>query len=142
MNASLILGASVLTLCVLSLTDRASAPPPPHTPIIRGAQLEIDRAQLPRYTAALREEAETSIRTEPGVLTLYAVAVKGHPERIRIFEMYADSAAYAAHIASPHFKKYKSGTQAMVKSLTLLETDPVFLGTKRTESLGSFVTVR
>ena len=61
---------------------------------------------------------------------MYAVAVKGQPGQIRIFEMYADTAAYEAHLQTPHFLKYKSGTQGMVKSLRLLETDPVLLRAK------------
>jgi quinol monooxygenase YgiN len=94
------------------------------------AELEIDPAQLESYKAFLREEIATSIRVEPGVLNLYAVAVKGQPAQIRIFEMYADTAAYEAHVKTPHFLKYKTGTQDMVKSLRLVETDPVLLGTK------------
>lgn len=38
----------------------------------RVAELEIDPAQLERYTAAVREEMETSVRIEPGVLAIYA----------------------------------------------------------------------
>ena len=97
---------------------------------MRLAELEIDPAQLDRYKAFLREQIETSIRVEPGVLNLYAVAVKGQPAQIRIFEMYADTAAYEAHLQTPHFLKYKIGTQGMVKSLRLLETEPVLLGAK------------
>ncbi len=65
-----------------------------------------------------------------GVLHLDAVAVKDHSTQIRMFEMYADVGAYESHIRTPHFLKYKTGTQHMVKSLTLLETDPVLLGAK------------
>ena len=104
--------------------------------------LEIDPAQLGPYLVALREEVETSIRVEPGVLTLYSVQVKGAPWRVRLFEMYADSNAYNAHIASPHFQKYKTGTAAMVRSLVLLETDPVLLGTKPTDRLRAYVSVQ
>ena len=43
---------------------------------------------------------------------------------------YADTGAYEAHVQTPHFLKYKTGTQGMVKSLTLLETDPVLLAAK------------
>jgi quinol monooxygenase YgiN len=100
------------------------------TPVVRLAELHIDPSQLEEYTAALRDEIETSIRLEPGVLTLYAVAVKGDPAQIRIFEMYADAAAYEAHLQAPHFKKYKTGTPGMVKSLVLVETDPIVLGAK------------
>lgn len=67
---------------------------------------------------------------EPGVLTLYAVAVKDNPRQIRLFEVYSNTAAYEAHLQSAHFKQYKTSTAGMVKSLKLLETDPILLGTK------------
>ena len=131
MNAKplLILGASVLTLCLLCVYGRTLAKYKP-TPLVRLAELEIDPAQLENYKAALKEEIETSIRVEPGVLTLYAVAEKDNPAHIRMFEMYANEDAYKAHLETPHFKKYKVGTQAMVKSLKLVETTPILLGAK------------
>ena len=61
---------------------------------MRLAELEIDPDQLDSYKAALKEEIEASIRLEPGVLTLFAVSVKDHPNQIRMFETYADVAAY------------------------------------------------
>jgi quinol monooxygenase YgiN len=100
-------------------------------PLVRIAELEVDPAQLEPYKAALKEEIAASIRVEPGVLTLFAVSVKDHPTQIRIFETYADQAAYEAHLQTPHFMKYKTATQGMVKSLTLLEADPILLGAKR-----------
>ena len=44
--------------------------------IVRIAELDIDPVQLDAYKLALKEEIETSIRVEPGVLTLYAVSLK------------------------------------------------------------------
>jgi len=98
--------------------------------MVRIAELEIDPTQLDAYKSALREEIETSIRVEPGVLTLYAVSLKEHPEQIRLFESYKDAAAYQSHIQSPHFKTYKTKTAQMVKSLRLVETEPILLGAK------------
>ena len=131
MNAKqlLILGASVLTLGLLYSCGRAPAEKTPGR-MVRIAELEIDPAQLENYKAELREEIEASIRLEPGVLALYAVSLKDSPTSIRIVETYADVDAYKAHIESPHFKKYKTNTEAMVKSLKLVETDPVLLGAK------------
>jgi quinol monooxygenase YgiN len=106
----------------------SAAPAQDH--VVRLAELDIDPAQLEQYKAALKQEIETSIRVEPGVLTLYAVSVKDHPTQIRLFEMYASAAAYQAHLQMPHFKKYKTETEGMVKSLTLLETDPILLSSK------------
>jgi len=125
----LFLGTSVLTSLLCCACGRAPAEPGQDR-VVRLAELEIDPAQLDSYKAALKEEIETSIRLEPGVLTLFAVSVKDRPTQIRIFEAYADMAAYEAHIRTPHFTKYKTGTQHMVKSLTLVETDPIVLGAK------------
>jgi quinol monooxygenase YgiN len=136
----LVFGALALTTGLTSLHQRAGGAPA-RRPVVRLAELQIDPAQLDQYLAFLREEVETSIRVEPGVLTLYAVQLKSDPTHVRLFEMYADSSAYNAHIASAHFRKYKVGTQAMVKSLVLHETDPFVLGTKRSDALVPYVTV-
>lgn len=98
--------------------------------VVRLAELGIDPAQLENYKAALREEIETSIRVDPGVLTLYAVSEKDNPAQIRIFETHVDVEAYEAHLKTPHFKKYKIATQEMIRSLKLVETDPIMLGAK------------
>jgi len=101
------------------------------TPLVHVAKLQIDPAQLEAYKAALKEHAETAVRVEPGVLTLYAVAEKDNPAHIMVFEIYADTAAYKAHLQSPHFLKYKSTVKDMVKSLELVDMTPIALSAKR-----------
>ena len=125
----LVLGLSLITSCLFVTLKRGFSEPVDDR-IVRIAELEIYPDQLNAYKAALKEEIEASIRTEPGVLTLYGISVKGHPEQIRLFEIYRDAASYQSHLQSPHFKKYKEQTQQMVKSLTLLDTDPILLGSK------------
>lgn len=93
--------------------------------MVRLAKLVIDSTYLDSYKTFLKEEIETSLRVEPGVLTLYAVSEKNNPTHITILEIYADSTAYKAHIQTPHFLKYKNGTKAMVKSLELVEAMPL-----------------
>ena len=97
---------------------------------VRLAKLVIDSTHLDSYKAALKEEIETSLRLEPGVLTLYAVAEKDRPTHITILEIYADTVAYQAHLQTPHFKKYKDATKEMVRSLELIETVPIVPGMK------------
>ena len=93
--------------------------------MVRLAKLVIDPAQLKSYNAYLREEIETSLKVEPGVLTLYAVAEKNRPNHITILEIYETAEAYKKHIQTSHFLKYKNGTKDMVKSLELVETTPL-----------------
>ena len=98
--------------------------------MVRLAKLVIDSVQLENYNVLLKEEIEASIRLEPGVLTLYAVAEKNDPTHITILEIYADTVAYNTHLQTPHFIKYKNGTKDMVKSLELVETVPLVPGMK------------
>lgn len=123
----LILGAAMLPLF---LCGRAPAGET-QGQVVRVAKLEIDPAQLQTYKAALKKEIETSVRVEPGVLVLYAVAEKDNSARITVFEIYANPDPYNPHLETPHFKKYKTATQTMVKSLQLLEAAPIVLAAKR-----------
>ncbi|HVS92146.1 MAG TPA: putative quinol monooxygenase [Mucilaginibacter sp.] len=91
--------------------------------MVRLAQIQVDPPQLEQYNAALKEQMTTAIKVEPGVLTYYAVADKAEPSHITILEIYADTAAYQAHIQTPHFKKYKAVVQNMVKKLELVDVN-------------------
>lgn len=101
-----------------------------HKQMVRLAKLVVDSTQLNQYNAFLKEEIETSVKVEPGVITLYAVAEKNRPTHITILEIYADVEAYKKHIQTAHFLKYKNGTKDMVKSLELVETTPLIPGMK------------
>jgi quinol monooxygenase YgiN len=73
--------------------------------MVRLARLVIDSVQLDSYNAFLKEEIAASVKNEPGVLTLYAVAEKEKPTNITILEIYATVDAYKKHIQTPHFLK-------------------------------------
>jgi quinol monooxygenase YgiN len=102
----------------------------PASQMVRLAKLVIDSSKLTAYKLALQEEIETSLRVEPGVITLYAVSENKHPNHITILEIYASKAAYASHVLTQHFLKYKNDTKEMVKSLELVETTPLIPGMK------------
>lgn len=97
---------------------------------VRLSKITVDPACLEEYNAYLKEEIEASMRLEPGVLTLYAVAEKERPNEVTILEIYADEAAYYSHIKMPHFQKYKQGTLDMVQALELIDTTPLIPGLK------------
>ena len=98
--------------------------------VVRIAKLVIDSSRLDEYKAALKLHAETAVRVEPGVITLYAVYEKNNPTHVTVFEIYANNDAYQSHIKTDHFLKYKTSTKDMVKSLELVDTVPIALETK------------
>ena len=101
------------------------------SPLVRIAKLEIDPGQLQAYEAAVSQEIDDSIRLEPGVLTIYALALADRQSQLRFFEIYADEASYREHLVSPHFRKYLETTKSMIRSRSLFETRPIFLGLRQ-----------
>ena len=97
---------------------------------VRVAELEIDPAQADAFATAIREVGQASVRSEDGCLALYAVAEKQDPGRVRVFEIYRDPAAYEAHLRTPHFRRFRAATDAMVKSRRLIDATPLSLATK------------
>ena len=93
--------------------------------IVRLSKVEVWPQYLDEYMQYATEVGEISLRTEPGVLTMYAVGEKENPCKITILETYASREAYDRHIASAHFQKYKQGTLHMVKSLELTDQTPL-----------------
>ena len=93
--------------------------------IVRLSKIEVYPQYLDEYIQYVTEVGEVSLRTEPGVLTMYAVGEKENPHIITILETYASKEAYDKHIASAHFQKYKQETQHMVKSLVLSDQTPL-----------------
>ena len=93
--------------------------------IVRLSKIVVYPEYLYEYMKYATEVGEVSLRTEPGVLTMYAVSEKENPCMVTILETYASQKAYELHIASEHFQKYKQGTLHMVKRLMLSDQTPL-----------------
>ena len=86
-------------LLAFSAAKAQEPPKGPEAPVagqqlVRLSKITVDPARLAGYNAFLQEEIEASLRLEPGVLALYAVAAKEAPGQVTILEIYADRAAY------------------------------------------------
>lgn len=93
--------------------------------MVRIAEIEVEVDYLDEYISILKEEAEASVRLEPGVICIYPMFQKENPTQIRLLEIYADRAVYESHLQSPHFKHYKESTLPMVKSLQLVDMEAI-----------------
>ena len=93
--------------------------------IVRLSKIKVNPEYLEEYLKFAMEVGTVSLQTEPGVLTMYAVADKADPCNITILETYASQEDYKKHIASEHFRKYKQGTLHMVDSLLLDDVTPL-----------------
>jgi quinol monooxygenase YgiN len=89
--------------------------------MVRISEIQVHAEHLEQYKAILKEEAEASVRLEPGVIAIFPMYQRENDTEFRILEMYANRHAYESHLKTPHFQKYKSTTLNMVKSLKLVD---------------------
>ena len=90
---------------------------------VRLVKIEIEPNALNQYTELLNQQMNTAVKLEEGVLEYRVVNEKENPHLFTLIEIYRDYDAYRSHIKTPHFLKYKSSTQEMVKSLELIDAN-------------------
>lgn len=123
------------TMKIISLTAvlfiiAMNAPAQENKPVTRIARITIDPSKREVYIALLKEQMETAVSVEPGVISYEVYADKATPAKLTIVEVYADNNAYLAHRETPHFRKYKAAVTDMVTSLELSEVDAILTAKK------------
>ena len=93
--------------------------------VVRIAEIEVYPEYLKEYLMAARNVGAESVRKESGVICIFPNQVRTDETKIRIVEIYRNKEAYQHHLTTPHFQTYKQGTLHMVKSLNLLDIQPL-----------------
>ncbi|UII19028.1 putative quinol monooxygenase [Fulvivirga ligni] len=120
-------GIIILLVCCSCGPTKSDQPVNLKDQMVRIAEIEIDSAYFEDYISILKEESEASYRLEDGVICIYPMYIKNEPTAIRLLEIYANREAYESHLKTEHFLKYKTSTQKMVKSLKLIDMEPIDL---------------
>ena len=79
-------------------------------------EFEIHEAQRGAFMPLMRENAHLSRTTEPGCRQFDVCVDPKRPAFVFLYELYDDRAAFDAHLASEHFKKFDAATAAMIAS--------------------------
>ena len=103
--------------------------------VVRLAEIEVFPEKLSEYLCYAKEVGTVSMATEPGVIGLFSMQDKSDSCKVYILEVYADREAYQDHLKTAHFKKYKEGTADMVKTLKLIDTNPMVTATLNKSAL-------
>ena len=103
--------------------------------VVRLGEIEVFPDKLEEYLSFAEEVGRVSMATEPGVIGLFSMRDKSDASKVYILEVYADKEAYQAHLQTAHFKKYKEGTSSMVKSLKLIDTNPLVTATLKKSAI-------
>ena len=71
---------------------------------------------LDRFRKLIAENARASVRDEPGCRQFDVVTPDGDADRIVLYEIYDDPAAFEAHKRTPHFAAFDRDSAPLVSS--------------------------
>ena len=74
------------------------------------APIQIKEGYKDRFIEAVTEDARSSVRHEPGCLRFDVIQDANDANRIWLYEVYKDEAAFQAHTQTPHLLKFRETT--------------------------------
>lgn len=90
-------------------------------------KLRIDPSDRAEFIKVGRHNLTTSLKNEPGTLTMYATHADPAGTANYVFEVYQDDPSYAIHASSPQFKVFAETAQRVVKKRTVVQLKPDLL---------------
>jgi (4S)-4-hydroxy-5-phosphonooxypentane-2,3-dione isomerase len=82
-------------------------------------EFTIHSQHAPTFMPLMLENARNSLQTEPGCRRFDVCRDPSQPERIFLYELYDDRAAFDLHRATAHFKAFDAATTAMIAKKTV-----------------------
>lgn len=73
-----------------------------------------------RFLDVVTPNAQASVRDEPGCRRFDILLPKEQSDCVWLYEIYDDEDAFAAHLATPHFAKFKDASDPMVARQTVI----------------------
>ena len=90
-----------------------------------GYVIAVDFRLHPGRRGAFRrlidENARASVRDEPGCRRFDVLEPKGEADRIFLYEIYDDRAAFEAHLKTPHFAVFNKASEVLVADRQIME---------------------
>jgi quinol monooxygenase YgiN len=65
------------------------------------------------FRRLIDENAEASVRTEQGYLQFDVLEPEGEGDRVMLYEIYTDKAAFDAHLRTEHFQTFAGASEAL-----------------------------
>jgi (4S)-4-hydroxy-5-phosphonooxypentane-2,3-dione isomerase len=85
-------------------------------PFVIIAEFEVKPDQLERFLELAKTDASQSVANEPGCRQFDVTLDREQPNRVVLYEVYADEAAFDAHLATPHLAAFRAGIEGLVVS--------------------------
>lgn len=80
------------------------------------AEFDVKPGAMDAFLAAAREDAQASLRDEPGCRRFDVLTPDGGGDKVVLYEIYDDDAAFAAHMETPHFAAFRDAIADLEES--------------------------
>ena len=71
------------------------------------APIQIKEGHREAFIESMLDDAKGSVENEPGCLRFDVIQDGADPNRIWLYEVYTDEAAFQEHLKAPHFIKWR-----------------------------------
>jgi quinol monooxygenase YgiN len=83
-------------------------------PFVVIAEFDVRPDGLERFLELAREDASASVSKEPGCYQFDVTVEQAEPNRVVLYEVYEDEAAFNAHLQMPHLATFRDGIEPLV----------------------------
>jgi autoinducer 2-degrading protein len=92
-------------------------------PFVITVEFELENDVFPEFLRQVTENAATSVRLEAHCLRFDVLtpSAAGAIDRVLLYEIYTDRAAFDVHLESEHFKIFDETTRTMVRKKTVVQ---------------------
>ena len=80
---------------------------------------QIKEGQMDAFLPLMIDNAQTSLKTEPGCRQFDVCADPARPREVFLYEIYDDEAAFKGHLQSAHFLAFDAKVSDLVETKTV-----------------------
>ena len=80
-------------------------------PFVIIAEFEVKPDKLEQFLELARTDASQSVANEPGCRQFDVTLDREQPNRVVLYEVYEDAAAFDAHLETPHLAAFRAGIE-------------------------------
>ena len=91
----------------------------------------------PAFRRLIDANARDSSERERGCQRFDVLEPAGEPDRVLLYEIYEDRAAFDVHLQSDHFRRFNAESNALVTRKSIVEYDLVFEGAAGLSKIGA-----
>jgi quinol monooxygenase YgiN len=85
-------------------------------PFVIIAEFEVKPDKLEQFLELARTDASHSVEREPGCRQFDVTLDREQPNRVVLYEIYDDEAAFDAHLQTTHLAGFRAGIESLIVS--------------------------